>query len=54
MSHMQWAGFGLWLVHAAVDFWLGRTNKVKSNSLLELILVGIAIVFTLVYIRRPK
>lgn len=38
-----------WLAHVALEFWLGRTERVKANSVLELLLNGASYALNLLF-----
>lgn len=39
-TQMQWFGFFLWLaLTLAVEYWLGRTQKTRAGSMIELVLL---------------
>lgn len=42
-----------YLIDKIIEFWLGKTNKVKSGSMLELVLTGL-LAITLILFRRKK
>lgn len=43
---------GIGLVHMVFEYWIGKTQKVKSSSFLELVFTGIAMVAVLILRRK--
>lgn len=33
-----WTPYAVWAAHAVLEYWLGRTDKVESGSVLEIVL----------------
>lgn len=45
-TKQQWIGFATWvLIHSVVEFWLGKTKRTESNSVIELILTGLKLIW---------
>ena len=45
---------GLWLAHALLEYWLGKTQRVKSSSMVELVIAGVVGLIVLMAQRRRK
>ncbi len=52
-----WVSFSiaaLWFGYALLEFWLGKTEKVKSSSTIELIIVFVVMVATYFFRRKEN
>lgn len=41
-----------WLAHSWVEYWLGKTDRFKANSMWEIVLTGVAALFVILFKRR--
>ena len=52
---VEWWKFGLTILgYAALEYWLGKTSKVRQASLIELILFGVILFGTYVLTKVRK
>ena len=49
MTPLEWSLLGYTVVNAALEYWLGRTDKVKAGSTAEALLNGAKTVLSLVF-----
>lgn len=52
MTPMEWGLLGYAIANAALEYWLGRTDKVKAGSTVEAILNGAKTVLSLVFKKK--
>ncbi len=51
MTPLEWTALGL--AYSGLEYWLGRTNRVKAGSVLEAVLNGSKFILNVMLLRKP-